>query len=215
MVDPDEFISPRYVSIRQYLDLLPNSGSRDSGGTINEIRVPAIRYGTSGTKIDIKGTIIFDANKGTSNLVNYDDGVQLSMVMLTNPNRAPSQLLDPEFEHEYNKTCLIHDYPAGCSHEGGKSIWRTQYCALAGVHYCELLTTGKSLEVSLKKLRLNHYAFRSAEHVEGLLDLIKSKKKAAYDNFDMVWFSHIYDPMPLRIANRLKSTLLHFLQKSV
>jgi hypothetical protein len=208
VVDVDEFVyAPSHGSILKYIESKKNeteiSPLRPIDKTISQFSVQAVRYGSSGIQKSFRGNIHNDPYTGNVKLVStrqlYITRYGFPMIIQANPSRAPHKELDEDYDKVYNHTCRYHSDPNACQHAIGKSIWKPERCEVAGIHWCEKGLQGKIYKASTKELRLNHYAFKSREHVEGLIDLMKPAKKAAYDHFDSIWFCLRWDPMPNNI----------------
>ncbi|OQV14871.1 hypothetical protein BV898_10903 [Hypsibius exemplaris] len=192
-IDVDEFLtSPRSGTIWKYIEQAKLPA---------QLRIKSIRYGTSGLKRDFSGQITIDPFCGSVEVLAANNETAkgaFPLVRAANPRRAPHPELDDDFEALYNRICLLNktrEESLGCTHADGKSIWRPDLCQVAGVHGCESRQHGGTFKAPLEGLRLNHFAFRSREHVETLNSLLKPTKKAAFDAFDANWFSLRYDPI--------------------
>jgi Glycosyltransferase family 92 len=220
VVDVDEFVySPQNGSIWDFIQSKSNetefSPLRPLNETVSEFYITGVRYGTSGMQKDFGGNIYFDPYSGHINFVADIQNVNsstvgaLPMIMQMNPNRAPHDQLDADFDERFNQTCRNHDDPDDCTHALGKSIWKPERCNAAYVHWCKKLK-GSTYDANIEELQENHYAFKSKEHVEKLIGLMKPLKKAAYDQFDVTWFSSRWDPMPKHISEAVMTALNKF-----
>ncbi|OWA52518.1 putative Beta-1,3-N-acetylglucosaminyltransferase lunatic fringe [Hypsibius exemplaris] len=193
-IDVDEFlVSNSSVTIWRYIAARTHRP---------QFLIKSVRYGTSGIQRDFSGELTPDPFKGSVTVAvasNETTEGAWPLIQRANPNRAPHPDLDADFEARHYEICEKNrtmNQTLGCIHADGKSIWKPGRCKVAGVHGCKTgLTSAQTYKVALKNLRLNHFAFRSREHVEHLNSLMKPIKKAAFDLFDTIWFSSRFDPM--------------------
>ena len=165
IIDLDEFLySPRYGTIGNFLQKYTTAAINQSID-LAEYRVQAVRYGTSGRQADFFADFSPDAFHGGVKIF-FDEPEDPGLILRTNPRRAPHPDLDLNFQKKYSATCRLPEVePQRCQHAVGKSLFRPEKCGQSYIHWCANLSSGLSVDVGLDELRLDHFAWRSAESV--------------------------------------------------
>ncbi|XP_055331093.1 uncharacterized protein LOC129583343 isoform X3 [Paramacrobiotus metropolitanus] len=187
ITDVDEFtFSPKYHTIAAYL----RQYATDE--TTREIHVPTIRFGSSGVQRENRMRLSLDPYENCITVITEFHNNHL-LLTARNTKRGPVKSLDKDYNQRFKEVCAPPVNASDCHHAEGKSIWRPEMCGLAGIHRCLRPRGGRALRPSVKELRINHYAFRSKEHVGRLEHQIAVVKGAVFDALDKVWFSSVPD----------------------
>lgn len=210
-IDVDEFMySQRHGSIINFLNYYKNSTSA--------FYAKAVRYGTSGLQANFQVDIIPGALTESISVgyasVNATSGLY-PLIIEANPRRAPHPQLDENYQELFNANCGQSNTTVKmCDHNNGKSIFKPEHCDEASVHWCEKfwVTTGRTSESEplLSELRMDHFAFGSAEKMAQMKSNWQANKVAAYTEMDAKWFSIISDSSNKGYAPEIRNALSRF-----
>ncbi|OQV25768.1 hypothetical protein BV898_00694 [Hypsibius exemplaris] len=198
IIDVDEFIySPRHGTIRQFLQAYENYTDNLTADHVTEFQASAVRFGSSGLQSDFYSELLPNAFEGVLTVL-FEKSVQgkeePGLIIEANPRRAPHRELDRNFDAVFQATCpSIPNGPVKCQHALGKSIFRPDRCRKPYIHWCANLTSGTSINMPLAELRLDHFAWRSAESVSRMTSNWQGNKIIVFDQLDRVWFSKVED----------------------